>query len=339
MMKKNPVIGSFTVRWLLLLLSLLLDGRCIHSVVSSFSLQTNDNNNIRLNKVFRETYSRRQADALIANRRVMVNGEIVQDMGRRVIPYQDIIHLDGTIYTGWERHNRILLVIPEQDQQHNDDDVYIKFWKPIGITSTTDTRIPGNLLQALQQQNNNNNNNKTIPKKRIFSVGRLDKDSSGLLLLTSDGRLPNAVLAKQYKQPKTYRVRIDKPIRMEHVQQLRQGIVITTDTVRSKNAGQGTRHVPFTAKTLPCQVRIIHNSDSKTVSSASCELEMTLIEGRNRQIRIMLQTLGYTVLTLHRTHFLGMDLSELSGPGDWTELSSQEQELIQRAIQLTTASE
>ena len=224
---------------------------------------------------------------------------------------------------------------------------YIKFWKPVGITSTTDPSVPGNLLDALSNtQRKDNNPQQLLPiTKRIFSVGRLDKDSTGLLLLTSDGRVPNAVLRRQFKRPKTYCVVVDAPVADKHVELLRRGLVITTDTVRQN------KHRNHTAKTLPCAVERIHpvehndNSGRRTNNgnnnsndnNNNCSLQITLTEGRNRQIRVMLQTLGYKVRSLHRTDFMGIGLQGLSRPGDWCRLTTTERQILLHAVAAAAA--
>lgn len=265
---------------------------------------------IRLNKVFKATHSRRQADRLIADGRVRVNDERVIDMGRKVAA-EDRVELDGELYVGWVEANGLT-----QDQTPE----YIKYWKPVGIVSTTDRSIDGNLLDALES---------TRPRyqapvtERIFSVGRLDKDSSGLLLLTSDGRLPNAVLRAQCKRPKTYLVDVDRPLRDSDLKGLRSGVTITTDRVR------GGRHESITAKTRPCQVEVV----------APTRLRMTLEEGRNRQIRVMLATMGYTVLALERIDFMGIGLDGLHGPGDWKRVDERERDILLDAIKRARAVE
>lgn len=321
-------------------------------------------NNLRLNKVFRETHSRRSADALIAQGRVKINGAVVVDMGRRVRPYRDIVELDHELYAGWEqRHGIRRLFLAEEEYNTSEtrmaakpkttlidndvaaphEEVYIKFWKPVGVTSTTDLGVPGNLLEALSVSRRGEQDRTPPPRRptrknapitqRIFSVGRLDKDSSGLLLLTSDGRLPNSVLRKEFKRPKVYHVTLDKPIASRHIQQLRDGLVIATDTVRQKS-----RHVTLTAQTLPCLVERVVDDDSNIENCR--RLKITLTEGRNRQIRVMLQTVGgYIVTQLHRTAFLGIDLSGLDGPGDWTRLDATEMALLQQAMAQAAARE
>jgi len=170
---------------------------------------------IRLNKVFKATHSRRQADNLIQEGRVSVNDEI--SYGCMVVPFQDVVALDGQIVTGWEDMNAI--------RQKDDVDShleYVKYWKPRGVTCTTDLNIKGNIVDEITQVDGYR------PKHRIYPVGRLDKDTSGLILLTSDGRVPNASLRSQNRQSKVYRVRVHAPLADEDLEHLKNGVVITT---------------------------------------------------------------------------------------------------------------
>jgi len=335
---------------------------------------------IRLNKVFKATHSRREADTLISEGRVTVNGKKVDSKGGfRVLPYVDIVALDGKVVRGWEDMNYIqkshfnndmslwedgktnsirakqqvvLQTLPgpttflnhnkltgssrisssdhhpshpdyttntvlETPTSHFD---YVKYWKPLGITCTTDTRKEDNIIDALKRGGYK-------PKHRIYPVGRLDKDSSGLILLTSDGRVPNAVLRGEHKQAKVYEVRVDKVISDGHIQRLQEGIVITTVAHRD-----GNRAKPLTAKTRPCQVIRIN----------SHMIQITLMEGRNRQIRKMLGALDYTVLELQRIEFMGIQLQDkdalLHGPGDWRILNNKEMSIVERALKLSSSS-
>eukprot|EP00980_Cylindrotheca_fusiformis_P009522 scaffold2082_cov85-Cylindrotheca_fusiformis.AAC.2 len=263
---------------------------------------------IRLNKVFKQTHSRRQADELISSGRVTVNDEPVHSAGQRVVPFQDVVRLDGEVVGGWEAMNHVGV------DKSNKDSVfeYIKYWKPLGVTCTTDRRIQDNLIDALHDDG-------CFPKSRVFPVGRLDKETSGLILVTSDGRLPNAALRGRFKQPKTYLVRTTEHVSKEDIQQLREGVVITTVAQRDGNRGK-----PLTAPTLPCQVR--QSRDDPRF------LEITLVEGRNRQIRKMLEAVGYHVLDLHRKEFLEMTLDPLQGPGDWARLSRDEMKIVQDVL-------
>lgn len=376
------------------------------------NINQNDSNDtqmtIRLNKVFRATHSRRQADELIAQGRVSINATsaIVQDMGRRVQPFCDRVYLDGKLYSGWEQRHGFVpsaktpsgnsgtsrkRTTSRQSPETMENDTrrghhvissdvkedYIKFWKPVGVVSTTDRGVRNNLLDALEKEYQRRQRGQKqgqkprttlqssqhlqiespsaiskISRHRIFSVGRLDKDSSGLLLLTSDGRIPNAVLRKEFKQPKTYHVSLDKPITDHDLDRLRHGIVITTDTVRNG------KHIPITARTLPCQVqRLQAATTAKTkfpsticsnaaatsvvvndrISSGEMKddrtIQITLLEGRNRQIRVMLQSLGYRVIRLHRTTFMGIDLNGLHRAGDYAVLTKSEVALLEAAVQ------
>jgi 23S rRNA pseudouridine2604 synthase len=302
---------------------------------------TSNSTGIRLNKVFKVIYSRRQADELIRQGRVSINGETVtsDDIGRRVLPYQDIVAIDNQVYRNWEPRvlsqelstssSNLTSVTPPANEE------YIKFWKPVGVTSTTDRGIPGNLLEALEQSNGDITDRQPI-RHRIFSIGRLDKDTSGLILLTSDGRIPNSALQKSNQHVKTYLVELDRIVSERHLQQLRNGIIITTDTVRNK------RHVPFTARTLPCSLDVVSRTcDVGSLLTSALPLrngrggsivQISLVEGRNRQIRIMFASLGYTVVALHRTTFMGIGLHPLTGPGEWTRLTPAEVKILTDAV-------
>lgn len=260
------------------------------------------NEAIRLNKVFKATHSRRKADELIASGRVTVNYELEQTAGRKVVPFRDIVCLDGEVIKGWEALNHVT-----KDTEYE----YVKYWKDRGVTCTTDRRIRSNIIDQIRRDGYR-------PRNRVYPVGRLDRDTSGLILLTSDGRLPNSALRGQYKQPKTYEVLINRPITNAQVQALRDGVVITTQAQRDRK-----RPPPLTARTKPC---IVERIDGKR------RLRMTLMEGRNRQIRKMIEALGLHVIELHRTEFMRIQLTPLHGPGDWAPLSKKELDIVYNVI-------
>ncbi len=312
---------------------------------------------VRLNKVFKATHSRRQADALIQSGRVSVNGRVIlsHQVGTMVIPFVDVVAVDGQVWSAWEDHvlaTEMKNMVPtvQQQQRHDHDDVdnsssenstatpsttagsssstcleYIKYWKPRGVICTTDRRIPNNVLDRLEQVDGC-----TDYQNRIFPVGRLDQDTSGLLLLTSDGRLPQSMLRSK---PKVYHVQTQPPfVTDDDVERLRRGVVITTVAQRDHKRG-----IPRTAPTLPCQVErgvigVDHTNNNNHKNGKSLPtLVMTLYEGRNRQIRKMLSALGYTVVKLHRTTCLGITMDGLHRPGDWARLTSRElQTLFQK---------
>ena len=288
--------------------------------VLALASQDDNYNGIRLNKCLKGTHSRRQADALIIEGRVRVNGE-VGFPGQRVQPNQDIITLDGRPVDQWEELNTFN--DSNDDNNDNDDDcdmkkfTYIKYWKPRGVTCTTDMNIPSNIIHTIQQSPRcTNAQTKLRCKHRIFPVGRLDKDSTGLILLTSDGRLPNAISRSIYKRPKVYKVRVNKKITQDHLHQLRNGVVITTIAQRDQ------KQKPLTAKTLPCPVELF----------GPREFAITLMEGRNRQIRKMCAALGYTVQDLHRVEINDITLQRLK-PATWDYLSTSEMKIIQSILQ------
>jgi len=159
--------------------------------------------------------------------------------------------------------------------------------------------------------------------QRLFTVGRLDKDSTGLILLTSDGRVNNALLDPRTKKKKRYEVTLDKRPSDAHIQTWRDGIVITTPVQRESG-----RSRDVTARTLPCDVRRLRPNDM----AGTC-VEFCLTEGRNRQIRRMCEALGYHVLGLHRTHFAGIDLKGL-GANEWLELNDAEMKVVVDAMGL-----
>lgn len=281
---------------------------------------------IRLNKVFKATHSRRAADKLIEEGRVTINGRHVHDKGGyKVIPYRDVITLDGKVVTGWEQINAIAPTTKnhqqQNDQQHDYDSnslqtssfEYVKYYKPLGVTCTTDLRIKDNIIHSIQSYGYNS-------RHRVYPIGRLDKETSGLILLTSDGRIVNSVLRGERKQPKVYKVKVDGLLDDTHLQRLRDGIVIRTVAQRKhKSLEENT----LIAKTKPCKVQRLGPS----------AVQMTLVEGRNRQIRKMMEAIGFTVVRLHRVEFMGIKLSRgLEVPGDWDYLDKDEMELVKAAL-------
>jgi 16S rRNA U516 pseudouridylate synthase RsuA-like enzyme len=204
---------------------------------------------IRLNKVFKATHSRRAADKLIEEGRVSVNGQRVHSKGGyKVIPFRDVVTLDGQVVKGWEQIN----AISRDDTSDNNDELvnrnhkthkqkrsqhdttttshknnlqtssfeYVKYYKPIGVTCTTDLRVKDNIIDAIHQDGYIGGRH----GHRVYPVGRLDKETSGLILLTSDGRIVNAVLRGERKQPKVYKVKVDGLLEDRHLERLRVGI-------------------------------------------------------------------------------------------------------------------
>jgi pseudouridine synthase len=233
----------------------------------------------------------------------------------RIAPSHDVVCVDGKAIPGEDGD------VPGEGP--GPDDEYIKYWKPIGVTCTCDRRVPGNLVDAIDPGR---------LRRRVFPVGRLDRDTSGLLLLTSDGELPNAVLRSEAGLPKTYLVTLDRPIQPSHVRQLENGVLITTETsrlVRRRSAREADptasyRRTARTARTRPARAVVSPRWPN--------QITLTVAEGRNRQVRKMAEAIGYRVVGLHRTSFVGIDLDGLDGPGDWRRLSEDEILAVRRAM-------
>jgi 23S rRNA pseudouridine2604 synthase len=228
---------------------------------------------IRINKFFTEqgACSRREADRLIEEGRVTINGRVAV-LGDRVAP-GDRITRDGAVVP-W-----------------GNPPVYIKFHKPIGITTTSEPHVPGNIIAFIGYP------------ERIFPIGRLDKDSSGLILLTNDGNIVNRILRAEHRHEKEYVVEVDRPYDADFVSRMSRGVVV------------------LDVRTRPCVVR----------RAGPRVFRIILTEGRNRQIRRMCQALGYRVVALHRTRVVNVTIDGL-GPGEWRELSEPEREALFTAL-------
>lgn len=261
------------------------------------TVENKQDEGVRINKCFASFASRRQADLFVEQGRVAVNGKIVS-AGTRVHS-GDSVSLDDDIIN-WER-----LALTSDTSQF----MYIKHWKKSGTICTTDPEIPNNIVARIETGGTSND--------RIFPVGRLDENSSGIILLTSDGRLPNAVLGARRDCSKEYIVTPDMVVSDEHLDMLRKGIVIKTVAQRDHR-----RREPLVSRTLPCVCE----------RAGEVKLRILLKEGRNRQIRKMLGALGYTARAIHRISFNGITLEGLGGPGDWAYLTEAEVELLKRKL-------
>lgn len=220
---------------------------------------------MRINKFISESgiTSRRGADKWIAEGRVTINGTVAE-LGSQAEPGDDV-RVDGK---------------PIKVEQQN---VYIALNKPIGITSTTEKHIKGNIVDFVNHP------------LRIFHIGRLDKDSSGLILLTNDGDIVNEILRAENKHEKEYIVTVDKPLTASFIKDMSSGVEIL-DT-----------------KTLPCKVEQL----------TKYTFNITLMQGLNRQIRRMCSALGYEVRDLHRIRIMNIHLDGLAN-GQWRDLTEDE---------------
>lgn len=223
------------------------------------------NPEIRINKFISEIgfCSRREADKLVEQGRVTIN-DIKALTGSKVKP-KDVVKLDGKLLI---KHEEL---------------VYIAFNKPVGITSTTEHKINGNIIDYINH------------KKRIFPIGRLDKDSEGLILLTNDGDIVNKILRAGNNHDKEYIVTVDKPLTEEFLNSMSKGVRIL-NTI-----------------TKPCI----------TKKEGKFTFKIVLIQGLNRQIRRMCEALGYTVIKLKRLRIMNIQLNNLP-IGKWRDLTKEE---------------
>ncbi|NNK69442.1 MAG: pseudouridine synthase [Flavobacteriaceae bacterium] len=229
---------------------------------------------IRLNKRLSELgfCSRREGDKLIDAGRVTVNGKSAE-MGMKVQP-GDEIFVDG-----------------KRVKPRSEDHVYLAFNKPIGIVCTTDTRVEkDNIIDYINYP------------KRIFPIGRLDKMSEGLILLTDDGDIVNEILRESKKQEKEYIVTVDKLISQTFLKRMAGGVPIL-DTVTKK-----------------CEVERLDNFTFKIV----------LTQGLNRQIRRMCEYLGYNVTSLKRIRVININLD--LPVGEYRDLTREELDGLKKAI-------
>lgn len=208
--------------------------------------------------------SRREADKLIEQARVTINGELVI-AGAKVLP-GDTVEIDGELIKTSKKKP-----------------IYIACNKPEGVTSTTDTKDKTNIISFLNHP------------KRIFPVGRLDKDSDGLIFLTNDGDIVNKILRASNNHEKEYIVTVDKAIDSDFVQKMSNGLPIL-----------GT-------KTKKCFVR----------QEGGRRFRIILTQGLNRQIRRMCEYLGYKVQKLTRVRIMNVQLGNLP-VGHWRYLTGPE---------------
>ncbi len=224
---------------------------------------------IRINKYVASSgyCSRREADRLIEEGRVFIDG-VKADTGMRVMPGNKVT-VDG--------HD----LLPE------DNKIYIALNKPLGITCTCDPSDPDNIIDYLG-----------LPD-RVFTIGRLDKNSSGLILLTNDGDIVNKLLRAENGHEKEYRVKVDHNIEKDFKSKMEGGLPILGQT------------------TLPCEVRITGNRSFTII----------LHQGLNRQIRRMCDYLGYKVVKLTRVRFMNIELGDMKA-GEYRYLTNKEKAVL-----------
>lgn len=287
---------------------------------------------MRVNRALRSTHSRREANRFIHQGRLSRNGAVVTNPDHR-LSSGDTVHLDG-----------ILILWEEKDLQPHR---YLKYHKPRGVVCTTDRRVENNILDEVETTLGSSmgssspllpgsvddvsassaNGDDDQQSRRIYPIGRLDAESTGLILLTSDGDVVNPLLRSGDDKSKEYHVITEPVATDDDIRQLCEGVIITTLARRD-----GVAAVPVTAKTLPCLVEMghpgrKHGTDANCVNDATLspgELRFVIREGRNRQIRKMCSTLGLEVTSLHRVTFAGITLDGCEGQGECVDLTKDE---------------
>lgn len=234
----------------------------------------------RINKYLSEAgyCSRREADRLLEKGLIKINGEVAL-MGQK-IKESDTVEVEGKVISNKQK------------------EIYLAFHKPVGITSTTDQKDPTNIVDYI---------NYPI---RIFHIGRLDKDSDGLIFMTNDGDIVNKILRSGNNHEKEYIVTVDQNITNDFLKKMASGVKIL-NTV-----------------TKPCTVEKINNRTFKII----------LTEGLNRQIRRMCSSFGYKVQKLTRVRIMNVTLDGL-GVGEWRYLTNNEIKTIKELVKSSSKTE
>nr|WP_302596816.1 pseudouridine synthase [uncultured Cellulosilyticum sp.] len=227
---------------------------------------------MRINKLLsnKGICSRKRANEIIEAGRVIVNGKLC--IKGQWVEETDDIYIDGTPLKAKEK-------------------VYIILNKPVGITCTAAEEVKDNIIEYVGY------------KDYIFPVGRLDKDSRGLILMTNDGDLANAILASDNEHEKEYIVTVDKPFDEAFISGMSKGVDLGKEVTR------------------PCKIEAISEDTFRII----------LTQGLNRQIRRMSKHFGYEVIRLERIRLLCIELNELAY-GSWRKLTEIELENLKKTI-------
>lgn len=235
---------------------------------------------VRLNKFISESglCSRREADRYILQGHVYINGRKAA-VGDQV-KVGDSVRVNGN----------------ELEPREGEDLIFIALNKPVGITSTTEESVRDNIVQYINHS------------KRIFPIGRLDKDSQGLIFLTNNGDIVNKILRAGNNHEKEYVVTVNKPLTAAVIEGMANGVPMLGVTTKK----------------------------CKIVQEGLSTFRITLIQGLNRQIRRMCEHFGYEVTKLERVRIMNISLKGLP-VGDWRDLTENELETIYRLIKDSSA--
>ena len=215
--------------------------------------------------------SRREADRLIESGRVTINQRVAR-LGDQVGP-DDVIARDGQVIP-WGAAS-----------------LYIKYYKPVGVTTTSESHVPRNIIAEIGHP------------ERIFPIGRLDKDSSGLILLTNDGDIVNEILRTEHGHEREYEVSVDHPFDQTFIDRMAQGVIV------------------LARPTKPCRIERIGPARFRIILTNAVKY-VTNVES---------QVVGYRVLTLNRVRIMHMTLDGLA-PGQWKPLTGEERAQLFQAV-------
>ena len=232
--------------------------------------------------------SRRSCEDLVIRGRVFMNGERISDLATLVEPGVDMVTVDGAPADA--REKPVVLVLN----------------KPVGVLSTVRDSFKRRTVIDLAREHGHTG--------RVFPIGRLDLDTSGILLLTNDGRLAHRLMHPRFKIEKTYRVTVEGDVGGESLARIAKGVALDG------------------AITMPCGVRVLQRRAGTTV------LEIKLKEGRKRQIRRMLSTCGHRVLALHRKALGSLEFRDCA-PGAIRPLTARELARLRSLAGLTDRAE
>ncbi|MDO8886104.1 pseudouridine synthase [Candidatus Oleimmundimicrobium sp.] len=256
----------------------------------SFQIPTNDSridrHLQRLQKVMAEAgvASRRKCEKLIAEGKVRVNGEIVKELGFKVNPSKDVIDIEGKI-----------LKIPEK--------IYLMLNKPVGyLTSVSDPFNRPTVMDLVKE------------KARVFPVGRLDKETEGLLIFTNNGELAHRLMHPSFKFKKTYVAEIDGYPTEESLTKLRKGVELDDGI------------------TYLAEVKLLKKRTKNSV------IEISISEGRKRQVRRMFKAIGHNIIKLKRINYGPLSVEGLK-LGEYRYLTDTEVKLLKKEINLESKEE
>ena len=238
------------------------------------------NEGVRLNKVIADSgaASRRAADEMIREGRVKINGSVVTELGTRV-KGNDKVTIDNKLISDPPRHSYVLLNKPKDT-----------------ITTTSDERGRRTVLDLVEYHD------------RIYPVGRLDRNTTGVLLLTNDGDLSHRLMHPRYGVERLYDVELDKPLENRHARKIAAGVTFENGE-----------------ETQPCEL-FVEERDARVLS-------IQLREGKNREVRRLFEEFGYTVVRLHRSQYAGLTVRGLAR-GEWRPLTRREISALRRLVNL-----